>query len=79
MRPLFLLIGILTVIYVIAEWIGGHLQYSLEGYVGGGVFGIANYLNPGFASYNSFMAIVYVLTFIFGILMVWIGLTGERK
>lgn len=79
MRPIILLMGALLVIYVVAEWIGGTLQYSFEGYIGNGIYGIANYANPGFASHASFMAVVYVLTALFGILMVWIGLTGERK
>ena len=79
MRPLMLIIGFLLVIYVIAEWINGTLRYSFEGYIGSGVYGITDYFSPNFMPYAVFMGIVYVLTFLLGIAMIWIGATGERK
>ncbi len=78
MKPLTFIIGILLVVYVIAEWINGTLQYSFEGYIGSGIYGISSHFTS-MPSYNSFMTVVYVLTFVAGLLMVWIGLTGERK
>ncbi|MBX8640810.1 MAG: hypothetical protein KIY10_09295 [Thermoplasmata archaeon] len=79
MRPIVLVLGVLLVIYVIAEWINGTLQYSFEGYIGSGVYGIASYFTTSMPRYNTFMTLVYVFTFLIGIGMVWVGLSGEKK
>lgn len=79
MRPIILIGGFLLTIYVIAAWIGGTLEYSMEGYIGNGIYTIIDYFNPNFSSHTLFMFAVYVLTFLAGILMMWIGLAGEKK
>ncbi len=78
MRPISFIIGFLLVLYVAAEALGHTLQYSFEGYIGTGVYLIADrfYSMP---SMGLFLDIVYVFTFLAGILMMWIGITGERK
>lgn len=77
MRPLLFILGFLLVVYLIASWINGTLQYSFEGYIGSGVFWIGNIASPGFMSLTSFMDIVYVLTFLLGIVMMYGGISGE--
>ena len=78
MRVVMLLGGLLLSLYVVAAWIGGTLQYSFEGYIGSGIYGIGNYFDAGFMSRGTFMSIVYVLTLLLGIIMIIAGF-GDRK
>lgn len=79
MKPLYFIIGIITVIYVITEWIGGKIQYSIEGYVGSGLFDIITFFDKHFISRGLFMNLVYVATLLFGIILVWIGMKRGKK
>lgn len=79
MRPLIFLIGILLALYMVSSWISGTLQDSFEGYIGSGIYGIANFASPNFMAFGSFMTIVYILTFLMAIMMVWIGIAGQKE
>ncbi len=79
MRPLIFLIGFLLTIYVIIEWIQGTIKYSMEGWIGNGVYSVTNFFSPGFTSHSTFMTTVYVLTFILGLFMMFVGATGVRS
>lgn len=78
-RPLIFIIGILTTIYVVVEWIEGHIQYSIEGYTGNGIYGIIHFFDSKFVPHSTFMTLVYTITLLFGLLFMWIGLTGGKK
>ena len=78
MRPLIFLIGFLLALYMISSWIAGTLQDSFEGYIGTSVWGITNYADPNFMAFGSFMTIVYILTFLMAVFMVWIGIMGRK-
>lgn len=78
MRPLIFLIGFLLALYMISSWIAGTLQDSFEGYIGTSVYGIVNYASPNFMAFGSFMTIVYILTFLMAVFMVWIGIMGRK-
>ena len=73
MRPLLFFAGIITVIYVIAEWFGGHIQFSIEGYTGNGMYDIATKnaktmnpaIAPGSSLSNSLLCVVKYLCAIF--------------
>ena len=79
MRPLLFFAGIITVIYVIAEWFGGHIQFSIEGYTGNGMYDIINFFDSHLISRGLFLNIIYLLTLLTGIGFMWIGIIGKRK
>ena len=78
MRPLIFLIGVLLALYMVSSWISGTLQDSFEGYIGSIVYGIANFASPNFMAFGYFMTIVYVLTFLMAVMMVWVGIVGQK-
>lgn len=78
MRPLIFLLGFLLTIYVIMEWIEGTIKYSMEGWIGNGVYTVINYFSPNFTAHSTFMTVVYVLTFLLGIFMMFIGTGGSE-
>lgn len=79
MRPLSFIIGLLLLIYFIVEAMKGRLQYSFEGFVGTGVYGIASHLTDSMPSEGLFMSIVYAFTVALSLLLMWIGITGGKK
>lgn len=79
MRPLVFLIGLLLFAYVIVEAIKGELQYSFEGFIGSGLYGIASHFTSSLPARGAFMDIVYALTLVLALLMMWVGITGDRK
>lgn len=78
MRPLIFLIGILLALYMVSSWISGTLQDSFEGYIGSSVYGVVNFASPNFMAFGYFMTIVYVLTFLMAVMMVWVGIVGQK-
>jgi len=79
MRPILFLIGLITVIYVIDEWIRGYLQYSIEGYAGNTIYSIIHYFDANTITHSLFMAIVYLFTLMFGIGLMMMGVKGKKK
>ncbi|MEM0202112.1 MAG: hypothetical protein QXR73_02955 [Candidatus Micrarchaeaceae archaeon] len=79
MRPILFILGFLLTIYVIAEWLQGTIQYSFEGWIGGSAFAIANQFSPNFMAKGSFLDIVYVLTLVIGIAMIFLAMVGGKK
>ena len=78
MRPLLFLIGVLLFFYVIVEAIEGKLQYSFEGWIGTGIYDIAGRFET-MPSITLFMDLVYALTIILSLGMIYIGATSSRK
>ena len=79
MRAIRFLIGIILVIYVIWGWISGTLQYSMEGETGSVIFDIADFFSPQFMMRSLFLGVVYALTFVLGIILVWSSLGGGSE
>jgi hypothetical protein len=64
--------------YMVSSWISGTLQDSFEGYIGSVIYGVVNVVRPNFMAFGYFMAIVYALTFLMAVMMVWVGIAGQR-
>ena len=78
MRPLLFLIGVLLFFYVIVEAIEGKLQYSFEGWIGTGIYDVAGRFTA-MPSITLFMDLVYALTLILSLGMIYIGAKSSRK
>lgn len=72
------LIGILLFFYVVVEAIEGKLQYSFEGWIGTGIYDVAGRFTA-MPSITLFMDMVYALTIILALGMIYIGATSSRK
>ncbi len=77
MRPLMFLIGILLFFYVIVEAFKGTLQYSFEGFIGSGLYSISSRFT-NMPPEALFMDLVYVLTLLLSIVMMYAGFTMEK-
>ena len=72
------LIGVLLFFYVVVEAIEGKLQYSFEGWIGNGIYYVAGRFTT-MPSITLFMDLVYALTIILALGMIYIGATSSRK
>ena len=72
------LIGVLLFFYVVVEAIEGKLQYSFEGWIGTGIYDVAGRFTA-MPSMTLFMDLVYALTIILALGMIYIGATSSRK
>ena len=72
------LIGVLLFFYVVVEAIEGKLQYSFEGWIGTGIYDVAGRFTA-MPSITLFMDLVYTLTIILALGMIYIGATSSRK
>ena len=72
------LIGVLLFVYVIVEAIEGKLQYSFEGWIGTGIYDVVGRFTA-MPSITLFMDLVYALTIILALGMIYIGATSSRK
>ena len=72
------LAGVLLFFYVVVEAIEGKLQYSFEGWIGTGIYDVAGRFTA-MPSITLFMDMVYALTIILALGMIYIGATSSRK
>ena len=72
------LAGVLLFFYVVVEAIEGKLQYSFEGWIGTGIYDVAGRFTA-MPSKTLFMDLVYALTIILALGMIYIGATSSRK
>ena len=72
------LIGVLLFFYVVVEAIEGKMQYSFEGWIGTGIYDVAGRFTA-MPSITLFMDMVYALTIILALGMIYIGATSSRK
>lgn len=72
------LIGVLLFFYVVVEAIEGKLQYSFEGWIGTGIYDVVGRFTA-MPSITLFMDLVYALTIILALGMIYIGATSSRK
>lgn len=72
------LAGVLLFFYVVVEAIEGKLQYSFEGWIGTGIYDVAGRFTA-MPSMTLFMDLVYALTIILALGMIYIGATSSRK
>ena len=72
------LIGVLLFFYVVVEAIEGKLQYSFEGWIGTGIYDVVGRFTA-MPSITLFMDMVYALTIILALGMIYIGATSSRK
>ena len=72
------LAGVLLFFYVVVEAIEGKLQYSFEGWIGTGIYDVAGRFTA-MPSITLFMDLVYALTIILALGMIYIGATSSRK
>ena len=72
------LIGVLLFFYVVVEAIEGKMQYSFEGWIGTGIYDVAGRFTA-MPSITLFMDLVYTLTIILALGMIYIGATSSRK
>jgi len=79
MKPFTFLIGLFLTIYVIVEWLQGTISYSFEGWIGTGAWRMINYFSPGFTPMGEFLSIVYLLTLLIGLGMMYIGMRGRHE
>lgn len=72
------LIGIFLFFYVVVEAFQGKLQYSFEGWIGSGLYSIGDRF-VSMPSRTLFMDMVYALTLLIALIMIFIGWTGHRS
>ena len=72
------LAGVLLFFYVVVEAIEGKLQYSFEGWIGTGIYDVVGRFTA-MPSITLFMDLVYALTIILALGMIYIGATSSRK
>lgn len=78
MRPVLFLVALGTLIYLVSDAFSGHLQYSFPGVIGNDIYAaIGN--NPNFFGHSFFMDLVYTITFLVVIVMLYAGLKMEGK
>ena len=78
MRPLLFLVGVLLFFYVIVEAIEGKLQYSFEGWIGIGMYDLSEKFTA-MPSMTLFMDLVYFMTFVLALGMIYIGGTSNKR
>lgn len=72
------LIGVLLFFYVVVEAIEGKLQYSFEGWIGTVIYDVVGRFTA-MPSITLFMDLVYALTIILALGMIYIGAKSSRK